>query len=82
MERLDKAASDLRAKRIQILETIRANGLPPGGRGRSEELGEKRAELIIGIEELRKRAAGVTERIVEVRTYKETSMESSSVWVD
>src|SRR6185312_14372151 len=63
MHRLETTANDLRMKRTQILESIRTNTLPPSGRGRSEELGQKRAELIFGIEELRKRAADVAERI-------------------
>ena len=46
--------------------------LPPTSHGRSAELGEKRATLIVGLEELRKRAAGVSERTTEIRTYKET----------
>ncbi|MEZ0058118.1 hypothetical protein ACVII1_006257 [Bradyrhizobium elkanii] len=72
MHGLEKTASDLRTKRTQTLESIRTNALSPGGRGRSDELGEKRAKLIVGTEELRKRAAAVTERVAEIRAYQET----------
>ena len=71
-KRLGEQAVHLRERRIGILEGVRANVLPPTSRGRSAELGEKRATLIVGLEELRKRAAGVSERTIEIRTYKET----------
>ncbi|MGQ0682745.1 hypothetical protein [Bradyrhizobium sp.] len=70
--RLDESANELRQKRAEILTSIQANSLPAGGRGRSEELGEKRAALIVGMEELRKRAASLSERLVEVQTYRDT----------
>ena len=42
-KRLEDSASELRTRRIEILDSIRTNSLPPSGRGRSQELGEKRA---------------------------------------
>jgi hypothetical protein len=71
-KRLEDSANELRTRRTEILESIRTNSLPPSGRGRSQELGEKRASLVIGMEELSKRAAGVTERIAEMKAYQET----------
>jgi hypothetical protein len=71
-KRLEDSANELRTRRTEILESIRTNSLPPSGRGRSLELGEKRASLVIGMEELSKRAAGVTERIAEMKAYQET----------
>jgi hypothetical protein len=71
-ERIDTNAHELRQRRSEILEAIRTNALPPAGRGRSEVLGEKRATLMVGLEELRKRSAGVTKRLAEINIYQET----------
>jgi hypothetical protein len=62
----------LRGRRAEILERIRANNLPPAGRDRSALLGQRRASLIIRVEELQKKAAEVSERATEIGTYKET----------
>src|SRR5262249_910477 len=69
--RLESSANELRTRRTEILESIQGNSLPPSGRGRSQELGEKRAKLRVGMEDLSKRAAGTAERIAEVKTDQE-----------
>ncbi len=71
-KRLEEQSLRLLEKRTEILEGVRTNKLPPAGRGRSAELGEKRASLIVSIADLRRKVAEVSERTAEIRTYKET----------
>jgi hypothetical protein len=78
MSRVKAAESLLMEKTIQLregrnafLEGVR-NTLPSVGRDRSAQLGEKRASLIVSVEELQKKAAEVSERAAEMKVYKET----------
>lgn len=70
--RLEDHAAQLRDKRLSILEAARTKVVPAEHRSRTAELGEKRATLVIGIEELQRRAKAVEERSAEMRAYKDT----------
>jgi hypothetical protein len=73
--RLAAEMKALRDRRVQVLSSAREQGVPAAHRGRAEQLGERRAETIVGLEELRKRGGATHERLNEVRSYRSTLAE-------
>jgi len=67
---LEGEMNSLRAQRTQLLVKARTEAVPVERRGRTEELGEQRASLIVALEELQRRSKDISERLSELRTYR------------
>jgi hypothetical protein len=67
---LENQMNSLREKRDRLLVTARTDAVPAERRGRTEELGEQRASLIISLEELRRHSMDIVGRLSELRTYR------------
>jgi DNA repair exonuclease SbcCD ATPase subunit len=68
--RLLAEIGSLRDQRTQVLEAARDQAVPPERRAHIERLGEDRASLVIGLEELRRRAGAIAERRTDMARYR------------
>jgi hypothetical protein len=68
--RLSQDTEGLRQRRNEFLEEARDRAVPPERRGRVAELGEKRADAVIKLEELRRKAKATSERLGNLRQYR------------
>ena len=60
----------LRTERVRVLSRVRDEVVPPEHRSRVEQLGEERATLIMGLEELKRRQGEVVDRISDIARYR------------
>ena len=68
--RLAQEIESLRQRRMALLSGARDRAVPAEYRGRTAELGQKRAETLVALEELRRKAKASSERLSELSRYR------------
>jgi DNA repair exonuclease SbcCD ATPase subunit len=68
--RLAQEIADLRQRRNDLLLGARDRAVPPEHRSRISELGQRRAETVVKLEEFRRKAKAVAERLDDMRRYR------------
>lgn len=70
LERLGRDTSGLHQRRTEILTSTSERAILPEHRGRVAQLGERRAELLVGLEETRHKVKAAAERLQDLQRYR------------
>lgn len=70
LDRLGRETNDLRRRRTDILTSTSEQAILPEHRGHVARLGERRAELLVGLEENRRKLKATAERLEDMRRYR------------
>ncbi len=78
--RLSAEMTSLQARRTDVLNSVRERVGPAEYNSRAKELGVRRTDAIVGLQELRKRASGVSACLAEVRLYRSDMAEENGAF--